>query len=126
MIQEMYKDVYTKVRSCVGETEGFQIRVGLHQGSALSPFIFNIVMDVMTEEVRAAVPWNVFHADDIVLCGERTEDLGIKLEEWRTALEERGMKICRSKTEYMCTTTKNENGESIRMNGEEIKKSKQL
>ncbi|XP_066965740.1 uncharacterized protein [Macrobrachium rosenbergii] len=52
LIQEMYRNVFTRVRSSVGETEGFEVRVGLHQGSALSPFIFNIVMDVIIEEVR--------------------------------------------------------------------------
>ncbi|XP_064090679.1 uncharacterized protein LOC135204394 [Macrobrachium nipponense] len=56
IIQEMYRNVYTRVRSSVGETDGFEIRDGLHKGSALSPFIFNIVMDVMTRDVKEAVP----------------------------------------------------------------------
>ena len=59
LIQEMYRNVSTRVRSSIGLTEGFEVNVGLHQGSALSPFIFNIVIDVMTEEVREAVPWNM-------------------------------------------------------------------
>ena len=49
MIQEMYRTVYTRVRSSVGETEVFEVKVGLHEGSALSPFIFNIVMDIITQ-----------------------------------------------------------------------------
>ena len=57
LIQEMYRNALTRVRSSVGETEGFEVRVGLNQGSALSPFIFNIVMDVMTKDVRETVPW---------------------------------------------------------------------
>ncbi|XP_064097618.1 uncharacterized protein LOC135209014 [Macrobrachium nipponense] len=56
MIQEMYRNVYTRVTSSVGETDEFEIGVGLHQGSALSPFISNIVMNVMTRDVREAVP----------------------------------------------------------------------
>ncbi|XP_064107965.1 uncharacterized protein LOC135216521 [Macrobrachium nipponense] len=55
VIQEMYRNVYTRVRSSVAETDGFEIGVGLHQGSALSLFIFNIVIDVMTKDVREAV-----------------------------------------------------------------------
>ena len=119
MIQEMYKNAITRVRSSVGETDGFEVKVGLHQGSALSPFIFNIVMDVMTMTVREAVPWSILYADDIVLCAERREDLEVNLERWRTALEERGLRISRSKTEYMSTSI---DGGSIKMDGEDLKK----
>ena len=122
VIQEMYQNVYTRVRSSVGVTEGFEVRVGLHQGSALSPFLFNIVMDVITEEVREAVPWSILFADDIALSAESREDLETKLERWRTALEDRGMRISRSKTEYMCTTNEEDGRESIRLDGEEIKR----
>ena len=122
IIQEMYRNSCTRVRSSVGETDGFEIGVGLHQGSALSPFIFNIVMDVMTKDLREAVPWCILYADDIVLCAERREDLEEKLERWRVALEERGMKISRSKTEYMCASSVEEDGNSIILDGEEIKR----
>ena len=37
LIKEMYRDVKTRVRSGVGTTGGFEVKVGLHQGSALSP-----------------------------------------------------------------------------------------
>lgn len=122
LIQEMYRNVFTRVRSSVGETEGFEVRVGLHQGSALSPFIFNIVMDVIIEEVRETVPWNILYADDIVLCAESREDLEVKLERWRQVLEDRGMRISRSKTEYMCTTTEGDDRESIQLGGEQIRR----
>ncbi|MEL7196585.1 MAG: reverse transcriptase family protein, partial [Bacteroidota bacterium] len=122
IIQEMYKNVYTKVRSSVGETGGFEVEVGLHQGSALSPFLFNIVMDVMTRDVREPVPWCILYADDIALCAETREDLEEKVERWRAALEERGMRISRSKTEYMCANIDGEVLGSIQLAGEELKR----
>ena len=120
LIQEMYKKGCTRVRSSVGTTEGFEVKVGLHQGSALSPFLFNIVMDVITNDVREAGPWCILYADDIVLCAETKEELEAKLESWRTALEDKGMKISRSKTEYLCTAVEEEG--SIRLDGLEIKR----
>ena len=41
-------------------------------------------------------------ADDVVLCCEEKAGLEEDLERWRNALEKRGMKVLRAKTEYMC------------------------
>ena len=41
------------------------------------------------------------YADDIVLCGTRSEVVEKKLEEWRRAMEDRGLKINRKKTVYL-------------------------
>ena len=49
IIQETYMDVTTQVRSTVGVTDSFKAQVGLHQESALSPLLFSIVFDVLTE-----------------------------------------------------------------------------
>ena len=65
LIKEMYRDVNTRVRSGVGTTKGFEVKVGLHQGSALSPFLFNIVFDMLTRGVRRCVPWSM------MFCAER-------------------------------------------------------
>ncbi|KAE8700483.1 hypothetical protein F3Y22_tig00110556pilonHSYRG00089 [Hibiscus syriacus] len=35
----------TYVRTTVGDTEAFPVEIGLHQGSALSPYIFALIMD---------------------------------------------------------------------------------
>ena len=40
-------------------------------------------------------------ADDVVLCSTRRDHVERKLEEWRRAMEERGLKIGRRKTEYL-------------------------
>ncbi|KAK3525151.1 hypothetical protein QTP86_019536 [Hemibagrus guttatus] len=45
VVQDMYERSRTVVRCAVGQTEEFNVEVGLHQGSALSPFLFAMVMD---------------------------------------------------------------------------------
>ena len=45
VIQDMYEGSRTRVRSSVGTREEFGVRVGLHQGSSLSPYLFNLLMD---------------------------------------------------------------------------------
>ena len=51
-----------------GKTKGIEIEVGLHQGSALSPLLFVIIIDVITEEIEEGTPWAMLFADDLVLC----------------------------------------------------------
>ncbi|KAK3513913.1 hypothetical protein QTP70_032842, partial [Hemibagrus guttatus] len=102
-------------------TEEFKVEVGLHQGSALSPFLFAIVMDQLSEEVRQESPWTMMFADDIVICSESREQVEENLERWRFALERRGMKVSGSKTEYMCVNEREGSG-TVRLQGEEVKK----
>ena len=52
LAQDMYTGCRTKVRTGAGESSKFNVDVGLHQGSALSPYLFLILMDVLTERVR--------------------------------------------------------------------------
>ncbi|KAK3535805.1 hypothetical protein QTP70_021117, partial [Hemibagrus guttatus] len=101
VVQDMHERSRTDVVRCaVGETEEFNVEVGLHQGSALNPFLFAMVMDQLPEEVRQESPWTLMFADDIVICSESREQVEENLERWRFALERRGMKVSRSKTEY--------------------------
>ncbi|KAK3563223.1 hypothetical protein QTP86_018276 [Hemibagrus guttatus] len=121
VVQDMYERSRTVVRCAVGQTEEFKVEVGLHQGSALSPFLFAIVMDQLSEEVRQESPWTMMFADDIVIRNESREQVEENLERWKFALERRGMKVSRSKTEYMCVNEREGSG-TVRLQGEEVKK----
>src|SRR5258706_542922 len=58
VIQAMYEGVTTSMRLGAGETEEFSVRVGVHQGSVLSPLLFIIVLEelgktkVMVSRIR--------------------------------------------------------------------------
>ena len=96
--------------SCaVGSTESIKVKVGLHQGSALSPFLFAVIMDRLMDEIRREPPWTMLFADDIVICEETREQVERRLECWRYPLEKREMKVDRSKTEYLCVNGGNDN-----------------
>ena len=101
-IQDMYHGCMTEVQCAVGKTSPFKVEVGVHQGSALSPFVFATVMDYLIEEVRREAPWNMLFADDVILISEIREGAEEELGRWREALESRGLKVSTTKTEYMC------------------------
>ena len=58
-------------------------------------------MDVLTERARKEAPESMLFADDIVLGGDKDVDMTEYLESWRKALEERGMRVSRPKTQFM-------------------------
>ena len=60
-------------------------------------------------------------ADDTVICGETREEVEAILERWRYALARRGMRVSRSKTEYMCVNEM-EGGGTMRLQGVEVAK----
>ena len=101
IIKDMYDGATTTVRSAEGLTKKFKVCVGLHQGSALSPFLFAIIIDRLTEDIRKDTPWNILFADDIVLSRQNHRKLEEDLEIWRNALKKRRLKVSRSKTEYL-------------------------
>ena len=109
VIQDMYKDSLTQIQTRDGCTDYFSIDVGLHQGSALSPLLFIIIMDVLASELVSKPPESMLFADDIVLCETSREKVEQELERWRDQFERHGLRISRTKTEYMPTPHKEEN-----------------
>ncbi|KAI5734291.1 hypothetical protein M8J77_004769 [Diaphorina citri] len=117
IVQDMYRGVRTMIRSSVGMTESIPVGVGLHQGSALSPYVFDLVMDVMTRNVKDEAPWCMMFADDVVLAAESASILTRKLERWREKLENQGIKISRSKTVHMNFGSELKDHERVQFDG---------
>ena len=105
IVQDMYRSSKTQVVTQKGETENFPIEVGVRQGSALSPLLFIIIMDVLTENIEKDPPWAMMFVDDLVLCAMTREEVEEDLETWRVVFERHGLKISRTKTEYLPSPT---------------------
>jgi hypothetical protein len=101
LIKDMYDSVVTSVRTSDGDTNDFPINIGLHQGSALSPYLFALVMDEVTRDIQGGIPWCLLFADDVVLVDESRTGVDQKLELWRQTLEAKGFRLSRSKMEYI-------------------------
>ena len=63
----MYNNVVASVRISDGDTDDFPIRIELHQGSALSPYLFTLVMNEVTRDIKGDISWCMLFADDVVL-----------------------------------------------------------
>jgi hypothetical protein len=83
LIKDMYDNVVTSVRTSEGDTNDFPIIIGLHQWSALSPYLFALVMDEVTRDIQGDIPWCMLFADDVVLVDESRTGVDQKLELWR-------------------------------------------
>ncbi|KAL0919445.1 hypothetical protein M5K25_011539 [Dendrobium thyrsiflorum] len=83
-IENIIIGAVTCVQTQGGLTKYFPISVGLHQGSALSPYLFALVMDVLTRHLQEVVPWCMLFADDILLVDKTREGVEGKLELWRS------------------------------------------
>ena len=77
----------------------------MHQGSVLSPLIFAIVVDVVTEHAREGLLNEILYADDLVLLSESLDDLRERFQRWRSALEDKGLKVNVGKTKMMVSGT---------------------
>ena len=72
-VMSMYSGAKTVVRTVYENSKGFEVKVGMNQGSALSP-LFLIVMEAISREFRVALPWEMLYADDLAVIAE-TEEL---------------------------------------------------
>ena len=52
LIKDMDNNVVTSVRTSDGDMDDFPIMIGPHQGSALSPYLFALVMDEVTRDIQ--------------------------------------------------------------------------
>jgi len=53
--------MYTGAEAVVSNS--FKVKVGMHQGSALSSLLFVIAMEALSRQFRVTLPWELLYAD---------------------------------------------------------------
>jgi hypothetical protein len=101
IIKNMYDNVMTSVRTSDKDTNDFSINIELHQGSALSSYLFALVMDEVIRGIQSGISWCILFADDVLLVDESRMGVDQKLKLWRQTLKAKGFRLSRFKTEYM-------------------------
>ena len=51
-------------------SDGFPINAGVHQGSALSPLLFILIMEEVKKKCQDDALWQLLYKDDLVLSTE--------------------------------------------------------
>ena len=101
VIKSMYEDATTAVKVNGRVSNAFVVRVGVHQGSVLSPLLFIIVLEALSREFREGLPMELLYADDLVLLADSMEELIEKLRRWKDGMEEKGLRVNLGKTKVM-------------------------
>ena len=99
LVQGMYANA--RVRVGEGYSEEFEVKVGVQQGSVLTPLLFIIVLEALSWEFCSGVPWEDLYADDLVIIAESLEECVRRLLTWKEAMEKKGLRVNAGKTTIM-------------------------
>ena len=89
-LRTMYDGAKTHVRTMRGDSNYFPAVMGLHEGSALSSFLFALALNALMRNIQGELPWCMFFADDIVLIDEPRDSVNARSEVGRQTLESKG------------------------------------
>ena len=103
LVKGMYAKARNRVRVGKGFSKEFELKVGVHLGSVLSPLLFIIVLEALSREFRAGVPWEDLYADYLVIIADSLEECVRRLLIWKEAMEKKGLMLDTGKT-MICGT----------------------
>ena len=92
-VMSLYEGARTRIRLHSELSKEFEVNVGMHQGSDLSPFLLALVVDVINEFIREGALSELLCADDLVLVSETFQRLRDKFLKWKEAFERKGLKV---------------------------------
>ena len=89
MVETTYEQTNGRVIIGAGMSEQFSVNIGLRQGSALSPLLFIVVMELISRKVSMEdISRKLLYADDLPIVAEDNEELNESLEEWKEAFKQ--------------------------------------
>jgi len=97
-VMSMYTGAKSVITTVYGNSNSFKVKISIHQGSALSPLLFVIVMEALSRELRLALPWELLYADDLIVIAETEEDSIKRLNDWKDNVENRGIRVTHTQT----------------------------
>ena len=102
MVEATYEQTNGRVIIGAGMSEKFSVNIGLRQGSALSPLLFIVVMELISRKVSMKdTSRQLLYADDLAIVAEDKEELNESLEEWKEAFKQHGLRVNLEKTEVL-------------------------
>ena len=99
-VMSLYEGARTRVRVDFELSEEFEVKVGIHHGSVLSPFLCTVVVDVI-EFTREGALIELLYVDDLVLMSETIEGLRNKFLKWKESFESNCLKVNLGKTKVV-------------------------
>ena len=103
LVQAMYSNARSRVRVGDSYSEEFEVTVGVHQGSVLSPLLFIIVLEALSRDFRVGVPWELFFADDLVIVATSLEECVARVKAWKEGMGSKGLRVNMGKTKCMAS-----------------------
>ena len=101
LVQAMYTNTRSRVRVNGAYTDEFGVKVGVQQGSVLSPLLSIIVLEALSWEFRNGCPWELLYADGLAIIAETNEELWKKLKIWKEGMEPKGLRVNTDKTKIL-------------------------
>ena len=75
MVEAMYEHTAGRVEVGSGVSKEFQVNIGLRLGSALSPWRFILVMELISRKISTTdFPKKIMYADDLVIVADHREE----------------------------------------------------
>ena len=119
MVEATYEQTKGRVITGAGISEQFSVDIGLRQGSALSPLLFIVVMELISRKVYMIdTSRKLLYADDLAIVAEDKEELNESLEEWKEAFKQHGLGVNLEKTEVLLSVGAHREELNIKLEGE--------
>ncbi|KAI5641255.1 hypothetical protein NE865_06519 [Phthorimaea operculella] len=120
IIVDMYKEARSFIRTTAGVPKSILVTEGVHQGSVLSPYLFSLVLDTLTEAAQKTELWTFIYADDVSICTSNRQDLVKALAAWKQQLEAGGLVLSVAKTQYMECNVSTPSSQPIVVDGQAV------